>query len=66
MGRLNTNPTNVNPKHVVMGALANAAAAKVEADAKRPCAFAEDNALITPFFEIVHFRTEATSIPGVY
>jgi len=49
-----------------MGALANAAAAKVEADAKRPCAFAEDNALITPFFEIVHFRTEATSIPGVY
>jgi hypothetical protein len=66
MGRLNTNPSNANPKHVGIGTLANAAAEKVEAGAKCPWLFAEDNALITPFFEIVHFRTEATSIPGVY
>jgi hypothetical protein len=37
-----------------MGSLANAAAAKVEADDKRPCAFAEDNALKIPFFVKLH------------
>jgi hypothetical protein len=40
----------VNLKHVVMGSLANAAAAKVEADDKRPCAFAEK----IPFFVKLH------------
>jgi hypothetical protein len=43
MGRLNTNPTNANPKHVGIGTLANAAAEKVEAGAKCPWLFAEDN-----------------------